>query len=433
MADQWYYAIGDATEGPVDRDTLASLASQGQVKKSTLVWRDGLKDWVEAGTLDGLFPKAAPPPPPAPARRAPAPPPAPAPRHVEPAAPAAPLSPGASIRAAAEQRDIRGVLGGLGAKISEVADLPTISDINVKHVLVGGLSHKFGEGEIEETFAVGTEKTTPPLSEVQAGWPAPRVFWRVLAGCAAAYVLMRLGITEFKNTNFIPGLIVIGSFVVPLSCVILFFELNTPKNVSIYQVVKMVLIGGALSLVLTMLLFRFIPGSGTGAVIPAMLTGVGEETGKALALVLVLTSMRYPWQLNGILFGAAVGAGFAGFESAGYAFNSPNMAAVFDSIMLRAILSPGGHVIWTAMIGAAIWRVKGNKKFELSMLMHPIVVRRWCIAVVLHGIWDTNLVVIPWYVQMPILSVVGWYLILAMLKQAYGGLAQVKESLAAAA
>ena len=53
-----------------------------------------------------------------------------------------------------------------------------------------------------------------------------------------------------------------------------------------------------------------------------MLKGVLEETGKALALLVVVGSLRYRWQLNGLLFGAAVGAGFAGFESAGYAFGA---------------------------------------------------------------------------------------------------------------
>jgi RsiW-degrading membrane proteinase PrsW (M82 family) len=94
--------------------------------------------------------------------------------------------------------------------------------------------------------------------------------------------------------------------------------------------------------------------------------------------------------------------------------------------MLRAILAPGGHVIWTAMVGAAIWRVKGNRPFELAMLVHPIVLRRWGIAVLLHGLWDSNLLGIPWFVKLPVLSIVGWYLILAMLSQAYSGLAKVK-------
>lgn len=442
MPEQWFCVNGDASEGPFDRDALLQLTVVGKVRRQTLVWREGMPDWVEAGSLDFIFPapvaaavappaaRAAPPLAP-PALRAPTlEPAAPAPVAAPPLAPYAPPPAMPSMSA----RDMRSMLGGIGAKISEVADLPTLSNISVKNLLMGGLSQQTGEDDIEEIFVVGTRSTTPPITLVETGWPSPRVFWRVLGGCVAAYILMRIGLSQFQNANFIPGIIMVGSFGVPLACVILFFECNTPKNISIYQVMKMVLIGGALSLVVTLFLFQFIPGAGTGNIVAALLTGAGEETGKMLALILVVRSMRYPWQLNGILFGAAVGAGFAGFESAGYAYRSGT--GLFDSIMLRAILSPGGHVIWTAMVGAAIWRVKGNRKFELSMLMHPIVVRRWGIAVVLHGLWDASIPAIPWFIQLPVLSVVGWYLIFAMLKQAYEGLEQVKaaaiEAIAAA-
>jgi RsiW-degrading membrane proteinase PrsW (M82 family) len=214
--------------------------------------------------------------------------------------------------------------------------------------------------------------------------------------------------------------------------VVLFFELNTPRNVSVYQVGKMTFLGGALSLIATVFLFRVIPGSGVGSLLPALLTGVTEETGKALALLIVLRSPRYKWQLNGLLFGAAVGAGFAGFESAGYALRAlfgGGWSGVLDSITIRALLSPGGHVIWTAMVGSALWRAKGAKPFALDMLKHPDVLRRWGIAVVLHGLWDADLFVHT-YLKLLVLVVVGWYVVLAILKQA---LAEVEDARRAAA
>ena len=53
--------------------------------------------------------------------------------------------------------------------------------------------------------------------------------------------------------------------------VVLFFELNTPRNVSVYQVGKLLFFGGALSLIATVFLFRVIPGSGVGSLLPALL------------------------------------------------------------------------------------------------------------------------------------------------------------------
>ena len=251
---------------------------------------------------------------------------------------------------------------------------------------------------------------------------------RALAFSLAVYSLLLAAWMQFSNLYVVPALIVTGCFAVPLAAALLFFELNTPRNVSVYQVAKMTFLGGALSLIATVFLFRVIPGSGVGSLVPALLTGVTEETGKALALLIVLRSPRYRWQLNGLLFGAAVGAGFAGFESAGYALRAlfaGGWQSVLDSIMLRGLLSPGGHVIWTAMVGSALWRVKGERPFAASMLTHPDVVRRWGIAVVLHGLWDADFPLVHPYVQLFVLVVVGWYLVLAILKQA---LAEVEQA-----
>ncbi len=400
MADQWFCVVEGESRGPINFETLTQLFREGTIDGATLVWKEGFSDWTRASSIPELAPKSSP--------------------------PAAPSGD-------EEGSSPRNFLDKIGAKISEVSELPTLSRVPVRRILVGGLQRGTDDETIEEEFIVGTRTTTPALSEVETGWPTPRVFWRILAGALATYFLLYLGISQFGNTNFIPGLVVIGSFVVPLSVVILFFELNTPRNVSIYQVGKMLVLGGALGLIASMFLFRFLPGSGVGALIPALLTGVIEETGKAAALLIIVSSMRYRWQLNGLLFGAACGAGFAGFESAGYALNavfSAGMNAALDNIQLRALFSPGGHVIWTAMVGSAIWRVKRDKPFHLKMLLHRDVIRRWLIAVVLHGLWDMDLLIHP-YLKVIVLLIVGWYIVLAILRQSLDEVAEAKSTSAA--
>ncbi len=201
-----------------------------------------------------------------------------------------------------------------------------------------------------------------------------------------------------------------------------------------------------------MLVFQFIGASGTGGLIPALLTGVGEETGKMLALLLVVGVVRYRWQLNGLLFGAAVGAGFAGLESAGYAFNvgyrsfvlaatkggyaigdsfAYGLNRAIENITLRGLLAPGGHVIWTAMIGSAIWKVKGSRKFSLAMLFEKTVMRRWGIAVVLHGLWDADVPFLNTWLQEGVLIVVGWYIVFAILKDSFAEIEAAKAAEAA--
>lgn len=55
MSQAWFYAQGDAEHGPVSAGKLKSLASDGQLKPSDLVWREGMEEWKEARIVRGLF------------------------------------------------------------------------------------------------------------------------------------------------------------------------------------------------------------------------------------------------------------------------------------------------------------------------------------------------------------------------------------------
>jgi len=408
MNGQWYYVHNGAPAGPVETDVLKQLIAGGNIYATTYVWQDGMPAWLPASDVPGLVP-ALPPPPSVPT-------------------PSMPVIPPPSGRS---------ILGEIGVGISRAAELPTLSGVPIREVLLGGLQPGVMTSHIEDLFIVGTETTTPSLAAIPSGWPTPRVFWRIFFGAMATYLLLLFGLRQFGNTNFLPGMIVIGSFVVPLSVVVLFFELNVPRNVSIYQVCKMILLGGALSLVVTMFVGAVIP-SGVGNIFAAMATGVVEEVGKGLVLLIIIGAVRYRFQINGLLFGAAVGAGFAGFESAGYAFNlalsnATSIAEVTQmatgNILIRGLLAPGGHVIWTAMVASALWKVKGAQPFQVPMLFHPVVIRRFLVAVVLHGLWDTDIWFIPQIIWCVLLLVVGWYIVFGILKQS---LAEVEAARKAA-
>ena len=54
QAAQWYYARDGKKGGPVSAQYLKEKAQSGQLLPTDLLWKDGLKDWVAAGTLPGL-------------------------------------------------------------------------------------------------------------------------------------------------------------------------------------------------------------------------------------------------------------------------------------------------------------------------------------------------------------------------------------------
>lgn len=68
---EWFYLQNDEEKGPVDAEALRELVRQGVIDRQTLVWKDGMDDWMEAGRVKGLFP-TRPKPPPAPRRKPPA-------------------------------------------------------------------------------------------------------------------------------------------------------------------------------------------------------------------------------------------------------------------------------------------------------------------------------------------------------------------------
>ena len=53
--DEWYYASNGAQQGPVSAAVLMQLLSGGQVPTDSLVWRQGMGDWVAANTVPELL------------------------------------------------------------------------------------------------------------------------------------------------------------------------------------------------------------------------------------------------------------------------------------------------------------------------------------------------------------------------------------------
>ncbi len=56
MANQWHYTCKGKEMGPIAPAELKRLAETGSLLPTDLVWKDGMADWVRAGSLKGLLP-----------------------------------------------------------------------------------------------------------------------------------------------------------------------------------------------------------------------------------------------------------------------------------------------------------------------------------------------------------------------------------------
>jgi hypothetical protein len=214
----------------------------------------------------------------------------------------------------------------------------------------------------------------------------------------------------------------------------------------------------------------------------AKFPGPIEESSKLIAVILVMYGARgagYKYELNGILFGCAAGAGFACFETSGYALfnagggfvsvlqsetiqavlkfgqgqltqaqaiaavNGATVDAVKSMVHLlamRGVMSPFGHVVWTPIAAGAFWRVKQDKPASFSMLTDSRFLLAFLIPVLMHTLWDimvtfpnlfkgttpSDIATDTWIIYgiEAFTAVISWYVLFTMIQQ---GLNQVRD------
>ncbi len=347
-------------------------------------------------------------------------------------------------------RPHEGMMDGLRARIRNLASTDKLEGFSLGELFKETFKRQ-GPDVMEDYMAAGSSRTTPPLELVNTNWPKPWMFFRVLAALVIAYAVTYALFMYTLNEKVMVTIIVLATFAAPVATLMLIWEMNTPRNISIAKVLEVFVVGGGISVVM-ITLWYLIPIFGN-------MPGVVEETSKLLAVIIVTYTARgarYPYQLNGILFGAAVGAGYACSETLGYGLDSvlqflvggglkqlatanPNLGLadvltgvlkpVLAALNFRGILSPFCHIPWTAITAGAFWRVKGDRQASVSMLLDGRFLKAFIIPVLLHTVWDAGVIfphigVIPDYFLMGIASVVGWYVLFTMIQQ---GLHQVRD------
>ncbi len=299
-------------------------------------------------------------------------------------------------------------------KFSNLIGLEELKDFKLKNIF-SQVFKKHTLVEMEDQLVTGTMSNTPALTDIETDWAKPWLFFRMLVLSVVIDFVLIMGYHTFNNTNFIPGIIFVGSFAVPVATLMFFLEMNVPRNISIFVVMVFLFAGGVASLIVTSIFFDRLDFISRVLGTPA--AGIIEETAKILCVILLINKLsRYKWILNGLLIGAAFGTGFAAFESSGYALNFALQSGSFDTgidiIVMRGILAPFGHIIWTGNAAAALWIVKGDKSFQWSMLKDIRFIRVFLSSVVLHFLWDTDFSILslPFVgdLKLVILGVLGW-------------------------
>lgn len=263
------------------------------------------------------------------------------------------------------------------------------SDFSIWKVWFSGVFQRHNESDLSSILS-GNHENACKDGKPPRTWLWSRVFLiSFILSCILLYLVFQHG-----NTNVLPGYFLISAFAVPLSVVIFFLECDISRYISAWRVTCVFIIGGVVSLLTSLELFSSDFGESMMGSLDASSAGFIEEPGKAVILLFFLKdAKRYPYILNGLVLGAAIGAGFASFESAGYAFNALLESGLEDMVtvaILRGVFSPFCHIAWTAAIGGAMWSARGMEGSLMKGLLSWSVLGVFVLSVGLHAIWNAG-------------------------------------------
>ncbi len=222
-------------------------------------------------------------------------------------------------------------------------------------------------------------------------------WWRVLLIGLLFYILGVLVLGLTGNPNLFPTVVMLGSFMVPVTYVAFFYERRHLSQITLPTTALSFFYGGVLGVfaaaLLEPLFIRRLD------LFTAFTVGLIEEFAKILGVLVIARRRRHGSELDGIIIGAAAGMGFAALESSGYAFSAflrsgGNLSITVIVTLLRGLLSPVGHGTWTAILAGVLFRESKGGRFRVNRK----VLGAYLTVSALHGLWDglpTLMAVLP--------------------------------------
>ena len=266
------------------------------------------------------------------------------------------------------------------------------------------VTRKHTPEESARVLIAGTALTTPDEADMLAGWQKPFLFARFALATLACMVLFILlgGLAKGAQDAFL----ICMAFMVPMVMLILTWEMNIPRSISLMEILKVVAIGGALSLAFAIIMFFFNLSDGF------FNAPIAEEPAKFLVVYLLLKRKNRKYILEGMLLGMAVGTGFAIVETFGYIMGSGRDALIeavakaivagrdvtyselynisFEGGLSTAILrfanAFAGHGFYAALYSGGLMIAKGSEPVSAKHLLSPSFLICFAVSCVLHGL-----------------------------------------------
>lgn len=232
------------------------------------------------------------------------------------------------------------------------------------------------------------------MSPIQSPPRRGRGWLRALLIGLGLFVASTMVMVLTGNLNLYPTVILIGNFLVPVVFVAFLYDHQQLSALSPDTVATSFCLGGILGVLGASILESLLlptPSNPVKGLSLGGAFGVGliEEGCKIAVVAFLARGMRHTSQMDGLLLGGAVGMGFAAFESTGYAFLALLLshgyigASVIETI-IRGLLAPFGHGVWTGILGAVLFQQSRPHRFRITV---PLILTYLFVST-LHAFWD---------------------------------------------
>ncbi len=216
-------------------------------------------------------------------------------------------------------------------------------------------------------------------------------YWVVLLAGVVMFAMLTAAAEASGQRAWLYAVLATGSSIGPVVFVMYLAESNILSERP-FELVATALLGAALGLPPAIALQRE-AGTIPGDLMPALLVALIEEPAKVLGVVWVLRRPALRFRMDGLIYGAAAGMGFAALETALYSLARINSVGVVLGVLwLRALLSPFSHGTWTAIVCATIW----SERFVGWRRGCPRILAAFGAVVLLHAFWDWRPLPLPW-------------------------------------
>lgn len=271
-------------------------------------------------------------------------------------------------------------------------DINDISRGSIKNFkwssLLSGFADARSKEECDTTIMAGLPGHVPYEKDMIKEWEPPYLFFRMgILGLFVFFLIILAQYMFFWGNSLMVGIV---PFIVPLTMLVFFWEMNIPRNISLLDSVGTMLFAGIACFYIV-----FFALSVSGAAYSNYLAPLIFGVTKLLLICICLRKKNRGYGLNGILIGAAVGAGYSAIITGEQIFELSNYSTggqgLISSVILLCVFQFGSDVVWTATFGGALALSKGKERLSLKHFGNSLFIICFLGMYLIELLWNCNL------------------------------------------